>query len=348
MQKIIPLILVFLIFAGCKKQDDLTNNKFEVQYQFQSIFPIKSIQTVIFEGWVTPTKSDINEWSKRLYSVYRSNETSFKTHLPPGPYTVFSVYDDDITYISKIDLKQNEKVGFEFNKYKHLSPSFLIDRVIVSKNELTYLRLPNKESFGADSKYISEIHYFVNNKPVIPNFGDYGDGLNFQFKEFTNGKNNVEVKIKHIDGKITNKVGNLIFVDSKTLDNVWNSVDNEYLKQDVFNTNSFLAFGTDKITNNLKIHGKTLIVGIYGHFKFAYKDNDLEQIEVVHGNLNQEPYLLNDQFKKQIEEIYGSPTKLKDQTNTEYYEFKYKTFIIRHYIGNDGTIKTLITKAFNN
>ncbi len=328
---IVFIIIVFtILFAGCKKSEPV-DDKVNLTVNLNSIYEISKVKIAIFEGWVDAGLQDVYENSKRFYAVHRSNNANTSVRLDRKPYTILVYYEDfGLVYSEKIDLK-NDDPTINFYWGQVLPISIRADKLVYTKNETLKL------DYGSIS-YLGGVKFrlFLNQQEVFRK----DEKQVFEYTLNKVGINQIDFHAIYKDGQTNIDKYNVVVVSRRHVEDIWNNIDEKYIKQKIFNDRSLISFARDTVIFNNLIKANPIIDGIYGEYKFKYFNGTMNEIEVIHGNLINNPYLRLHDIKNQMEAEFGKPT----QHSFEHYSFKLGDFKLVLLQDRYGTIKTTISK----
>lgn len=328
-----------IILASCKKEDN--TNKGRLDFSFSSIYEVNEIKIGVFQGWVNAGSADLEEGSKNFYAVHRSQETKFSILLDPGPYTIVVHYKDFYSvYNEKIDLKAGDNpVSLGYNRY--LTPEIKMNSVVYSVSEDAYL------SFSGGALMLGEGNKFgltsvlkINGSQLQASSTAYSGRYNFKIPNLKNGENTIEGIIKFKNGQERTLTAKFFAFDNNSVGNIWENVTEKYLEQGIFRTSHY-SVEKDTILGNTTLYKNTVIEGLYGDYKFNFKNGTLNTIEVIHGNIAQEPNLTFRAVKAKLDKVFGQPIKISEEN----YNYTINSYRINLSVDRSTNIISTVTKT---
>jgi len=289
-------LLCIFTFNACTK-DESTTETATLNINLNSIYEISNVKIAVFEGWVDAGLQDLDEGTKRFYAVHRSNNANESLKLEPNPYTVVLYYEDfGAIYVEKIDLKATgETVSFIYNKQLELRIN--VDKLVYLQNETINFSYSSISPLGG-----VKVTAFVNETEVEP----MENRKNYAYKLIKDGINNIELKLTYISGHSASYKYKVVVVPQRNIENIWKNLDEEYLRQEIFNNMSLVALENDTMIQGNLIKANTIIDGLYGVYKFRFDKGVVNEIEVNHGDINMDPNFNFEPIKQRLETLYGS------------------------------------------
>src|SRR5690606_21965472 len=290
-------LFCFSSFNSCKK-DDSANKNATLNINLSSIYEISNVEIAVFEGWVEAGLQDLEEDSKRFYTVYRSNDSKASLELEPNPYTILVYYKDfGAIYVEKIDLNsEGETVNIFYNKPLELSVS--VNRLVYLPNEKMNFSYSSLSTLGG-----VQISLLVNERKVDVS----ADQRMFEHTLVKDEINDIELKTTYINGQSNTDKYEVLVVPKRNIDNIWKGIDEKYLKQKIFNSWSLVALERDTMIQNNLVYASTIIDGLYGVFNFKFDNGFLSEIEINHGNIAMNPNFNFEPIKQRLQNLFGNP-----------------------------------------
>lgn len=341
MKKLLLLLLV-IILGSCKKEDN--TNRGRLDFSFSSIYEVNEIKIGVFQGWVDAGSTDLEEGSTNFYAVHRSQDSKFTIQLDPGPYTVVAYYKDfNRVYNEKIDLKSgNNPVSLNYNNY--LTPEIKMNSIAYSTSDDAYLSyvsggINKLLLLGGENEFGITTILKINGSPVQASNQIYSGRYNFKIPNLKNGENTVDGIIKFKNGEERTLTAKLFAFDKNSVENIWEIVTENYLEQGIFRTSHY-SIEKDTIVGNSTLYKNTIIKGLYGDYKFNFKDGTLNTIEVIHGNIAMEPNLNFEPIKAKLDKVFGQPIEISERN----YNYTVNNYRINLSVDRSTNILSVITK----
>ncbi|MDH5827313.1 hypothetical protein [Sphingobacterium faecium] len=323
--------LCFITFNACKK-DNQGSKTARLDVNLTSIYDISKVKIAVFDGWVDAGKQDLSEGSKRFYAVYRSNDSKASLDLDPKHYTVLLYYEDfDALFVEKVDLKAADKaVNFSYNK--KLTFMAMVNKLIYLQNEKMSLLISNTNQLAG-----AKVTFFVNENKV----DNLMNNNTFEHVLPKVGINKVEMRVTYKNGETASDYYNFLVVKEKNIDNIWNNIDEKYLKQSMINNQTLVALEKDTLINNVLMKKQTIINGLFGVYKFKFEKEFLTEIEINHGNINQDRTFNFEPIKKKLQSLYGKPI----ENSYRNFSFISDNFVINLIMDSQTNVVSKITRV---
>lgn len=332
--KFFKFILLIFLFS-CSKDNNVPNNSQDISIVINSIYNVENSYIAIFEGWVNPNSEDIKNDIKNFYSKYRGKGKNAKVNLTKGAYTI-GVYNESLRQykIEKIDLS-NEPINVVFEFNERLKFNTNISSLFSSKAENTNLRFTGY--FDSDLGVISNAYF---NEIKLNNINTT-DFYNYSFKSSNFGFNDLKIEYIYQDKSIDTKVYKIYTPEYNSIDEIFNKIDEDYVKQDIFNSRNFASLGKDTIINNVQYYANIIIDGLYGSYKFGFKNSKIDFIEVTHDNINRNSSYNFIDTKNHLDKVFGNISIRNSEQN---YTYKQNGYSINLYRKSNADVVSVVVK----
>lgn len=330
------LVLYIVLCIGCEKSevgsDSPSTNSLAIR--FESIYDIDIINIAVFEGWVEPKQSDVYEGTTNFFAVGRVRGAELDLSLESGPYTILAYYKDfDKSFVEKINLSRDTAVTLLFNE-RLQTDLYNYDGLVYSPGEtITFHFKPHNIKKGYN------VRLFADEKPIrVDMFNGVGD---YTFDKVGDVK--LKIEVSYSDGFIETKQYVVKVVDDKTIDNVWNVMDESYLEQDLWQYHNRISYPSDTTINNIEYNKNIIINGLFGFYNFDFSGGTLKQIVINHGNIAMDPTFIMQRIVDSHKQLFDDPIKTYSDEHLEYAKGSYKIVLKRE---KNSDVNSYITRLY--
>lgn len=330
-------ITFILLICSCSKDNNsnVTDLNQELSILVNSIYKLDNTKIVVFEGWISPTSQDIESETKKFYSKLRINGNEAKVRLSKGPYTVAAYNENMRQYlIEKIEIKDIPKVvTFNFNQKENINPKSY--SLFSSKDSYLAFGFNSSSHLGVQTNvYVNEVLLNSNLTPQIIKY-------NYSYKPTKDGFINLKFEYIYNDGTKDHKIFKHYSTDIYSIEELFSNIDEDYIQQDIFDGRSFVSLKSDTIIDNNKYFASKIIKGLYGSYRFGFKNKKIDFIEVIHDNIARNSNYNYIDTKKELDLQFGDISMKNKQQNHIY---KLNGFTINLYIKPNSDVVSIITK----